>query len=200
CGVGMHGLVNRALQRFVCDTYGADAWTGVTDKAAVGVRSFESMLRYDDTITDAMLSASVSVLDKPKDALLEDLGIYLVAHPNCEVLRRLLRFGGDTFSEFLSSLDDLPERARLAVPDLDFPVIETIEVEICTYEITLWSDRSGPGHVLAGVLRGMADDYGALATIDYQGFFEGGEKLAVRVHDMAFAKGRKFNLSPSLEP
>jgi len=196
----MHGLVNRALQRFVCDTYGADAWTQVADRAAVGVSSFESMLHYDDAVTDAMLSASVSVLDKPRDTLLEDLGIYLVAHPKCEVLRRLLRFGGDTFSEFLSSLDDLPERARLAVPDLDFPVIETLEKEFCDHVILVRSDYGGPGRVLAGVLQGMADDYGALATIDHQGVFEDGEKLAVRVHDMAFAKGRKFNLAPTPEP
>ena len=196
----MHGLVNRALQRFVCDTYGGDAWTNVADLAAVGVHSFEAMLSYDDAVTDAMLLASATVMGKPREALLEDLGLYLVAHPNCEVLRRLLRFGGDTFSEFLSSLDDLPERARLAVPDLNFPAIETVEMEICAYEILVWADYDGPGRVLAGVLQGMADDYGALATIEYQGQIAGGERLAVLVHDMAFAEGRKFDLAPAAEP
>ncbi len=196
----MHGLVNRALQRFVCDTYGADAWSGVADLSAVGVYSFEAMLNYDDAVTDAMLSASVNELGKPREALLEDLGIYLVAHPNCEVLRRLLRFGGDTFSEFLSSLDDLPERARLAVPDLNFPAIETVEMEACAYEILVWADYGGPGRVLCGVLQGMADDYGALATIEFRGQFVGGERLSVRVHDMTFAEGRKFDLAPSAEP
>ena len=196
----MHGLFNRALQRFVCDTYGADVWAIVADQAAVGIDTFEPMLVYDNSVTDAMLAASVHVLDKPREALLEDLGNYLVAHPNCEVLRRLLRFGGESFTEFLGSLDDLPERARLAVPDLEFPVIAVLEQEPNCHEILIWVQYHGICHVLAGVLRGMADDYGALATIEHRGAFPGGQKLSVRVHDVAFAKGRQFNLAPSGDP
>ncbi|MGI9389732.1 MAG: heme NO-binding domain-containing protein [Boseongicola sp.] len=193
----MHGLVNRALQRFVCDVYGPDVWAIVADKAAVGIDTFESMLVYDDSVTKAMLAASALVLDKPRDALLEDLGNYLVAHPNCVVLRRLLRFGGESFTEFLGSLDDLPERARLAVPDLEFPVIAVIEQDPNNHEILIWVQYQGICHVLAGVLRGMADDYGALATIEHRGAFPGGQRLSVRIHDVAFAKGRQFNLAPS---
>ncbi|MGI9390998.1 MAG: heme NO-binding domain-containing protein [Boseongicola sp.] len=193
----MHGLVNRALQRFVCDTYSADVWAVVVEEAAVGIDTFESMLRYDDSVSEAMLAASVLVLDKPRDALLEDLGNYLVAHPNCEVLRRLLRFGGETFTEFLGSLDDLPERARLAVPDLELPVIAVLEQEPNNHEILIWAQYHGICHVLAGVLRGMADDYGALARIEHRGVFPGGQRLSVRIHDVAFAKGRQFNLAPT---
>lgn len=196
----MHGLVNRALERFVGDTYGADAWGNVVDQAAVGVSSFEAMLTYDDAVTDALLLAAVSVLDKSREAILEDLGIYLVAHPNCEVLRRLLRFGGESFTEFLSSLDDLPERARLAVPDLEFPVIAVLEQEPRNHEILIWEQYDGLCRVLAGVLRGMADDYGALATIEHLGAFPGGQKISVRIHDVDFAKGRQFNLAPSGSP
>jgi hypothetical protein len=170
----MHGLVNRALERFVGDTYGAEAWANVVDQATVGISSFEAMLTYDDAVTEAMLLAAVSVLEKPREALLEDLGNYFVAHPNCEVLRRLLRFGGDTFSEFLVSLDDLPERARLAVPDLGIPVIAVQEKEPNNHEVLIWVKYDGLCSVLAGVLRGMADDYGALATIEHLGTFPGG--------------------------
>ncbi len=56
--------------------------------------------------------------------LLEDLGTYLVSHPNVQGLRRLLRFGGAGFIDFLHSLDELHDRARLAVPDLDLPQLE----------------------------------------------------------------------------
>jgi hypothetical protein len=51
--------------------------------------------------------------------LLEDIGTYLVTDPALEPLRRLLRFGGDTFAEFLGSLEELPDRARLAMPQLE---------------------------------------------------------------------------------
>jgi hypothetical protein len=51
-----------------------------------------------------------------------------VTDPGLEPLRRLLRFGGGTFEEFLVSLEELPDRARLAMPELEMPEI-TLSVE-----------------------------------------------------------------------
>ena len=95
-------------------------------------------------------------LDRPKEAVLEDLGTYLVSHPNVEALRRLLRFGGETFIEFLHSLDDLPGRARLAVEDLDLPDMELREHGGSSYSLTCHSFGSGFGHVMLGILRALA--------------------------------------------
>lgn len=69
------------------------------------------MLTYEDSVTLDVLAALGVVLDRPQQDILEDIGTYLVSHPKVEPLRRLLRFGGPTFTEFLHSLDDLPARA-----------------------------------------------------------------------------------------
>ncbi len=190
----MHGLINKALQSFVTDTYGVEAWAEIADEAALGMTSFEPMLTHDASFTDEAVDAAVAVLGKPRDAFLEDLGIYLVAHPNSETLRRLLRFGGDTFQEFVSSLDDLPDRVRLAVPTLDFPTLEVFEKDGAALDIEMSSKHDGATHVLAGVLQGMADDYGALVTIDCQSQGTSGH-VSVRIHDAAFAEGRSFELA-----
>ncbi len=191
----MHGLVNRALQRFVCDTYGDERWAEIASTAALGFDQFEPMLSYDPTITDTVIKAAAFELDKERETLLEDLGLYLVSHQNSEPLRRLLRFGGADFVGFLESLEDLPDRARLALPNRTFPDIELREVALGEYSLAVDAGLSGIGFILLGGIRGMADDYGALATIEHCGSEFSCERLTVTVHDVGFAKGRTFALA-----
>ena len=111
----MHGLINRAIQCFVTDSYGPEKWADAARWAELGLVDFESMLTYEDSMTHRAIDAVCHVLNRPRTDIMEDIGTYLVSHPNTEALRRLLRFGGVNFVEFLQSLDDLPDRARLAV-------------------------------------------------------------------------------------
>ena len=191
----MHGLVNRAIQCFVRDTCGVDAWESLARAIDVGPEGFEAMLTYDDSLTEALLAEATTQLDKPEEMLLEDLGTYLVSHPNTEAIRRLLRFGGETFVEFLLSLDDLPDRARLAVPDLDLPTLEVSGGEDGQYVLEMRGGFPGFHHVLIGVLRAMADDYGALVLLDEHGAEEEGPQLRISLLDSAFAEGRSFTLA-----
>ena len=100
----MHGLINRSIQSFLRDTYGEDVWQRVVRLAGLDFESFQAMLFYDDKLTHATLAAASGLLQRPAEALLEDVGTYLVSHPNLESLRRLMRFGGVTFEDFLHSL------------------------------------------------------------------------------------------------
>ena len=190
----MHGLINRAIERFVRDTYGRETWGQVAQRAELEFSEFEAMLTYDEGVTETVLTALSEVLDKPVEEVLEDIGTYLVSHPKVEALRRLLRFGGVTFTEFLHSLDDLPERARLAVSDLDMPEIELREHGSFQYSLICRSRHVGFGHVIVGLLRTMADDYGALALLDYKGVRDGAEIIEIRLLTMTHASGRSFDL------
>ena len=191
----MHGLMNRAIQCFVRDTYGSDAWRDVAAHADLGPHGFEAMLSYDDAITWTVLRLTSERLSKPEDAVLEDLGTYLVSHPNVEALRRLLRFGGLDFVDFLHSLDELPDRARLAVPDLVLPPIETEAPSDECFRLTCRASRRGFGHVLVGILRAMADDYGTLAIIDHEDGADGEEIVEVSLMLSGFTSGRDFDLA-----
>ena len=153
----MHGLTNRAIQCFVIDTYGSERWTECAHAADIGFSDFESMLIYDNDLTNQILDTASAVLNRPRFELMEDLGTYLVSHPNTESLRRLLRFGGDTFIEFLHSLDELPDRARLAVSDFDLPELDLRDQTATQYSLTCRSPIVGTGHVFIGILRAMAD-------------------------------------------
>ncbi|MEM1152378.1 MAG: heme NO-binding domain-containing protein [Pseudomonadota bacterium] len=191
----MHGLINRALQCFVRDTYGPEIWEEIMQKADLGYTSFEAMLIYEDEVTAQVLELAANELGKAGEDLLEDLGTYLVSHQNTQALRRLLRFGGVDFLEFLHSLDDLPGRARLAVPDLSLPSLELIEVDDMNFTLVCGNDYAGFGHVMMGVLRAMADDYGALAFLELDESAASHDALSVVLLDEAFAEGRAFELA-----
>ncbi|MEO0402266.1 MAG: heme NO-binding domain-containing protein [Pseudomonadota bacterium] len=190
----MHGLINRAIQCFVSDSYGADKWVEAARVADLDFVEFEAMLTYDDDITPALLDAVSHVLDRPRDEMMEDIGTYLVSHPNVEALRRLLRFGGVNFVEFLHSLDDLPDRARLAVSDLQLPRIELRDHSPTQFSLICQCPVAGYGHVMMGILRTMADDYGALAVLEHTGSGNGVETISVSLIETEFAEGRVFDL------
>ena len=188
----MHGLVNRSVQCFLRDTYGADLWAAVAAEAGVVSEGFEALMQYDDPLTDAVVDAAARQLGKQREALLEDVGIYLVT---LEPLRRLLRFGGASYEDFLHSLDELPDRARLAVPDLDLPDLMLHAVAPGRFRLDCSNPRPGFGAVFAGILRAMADDYGALVLIDVGGTAGAVETVGIELLDTAFAAGRGFDLA-----
>ncbi|MGA9410028.1 MAG: heme NO-binding domain-containing protein [Roseobacter sp.] len=190
----MHGLINRGIQRFVTDSYGATKWCAVMRNAGLDFTDFEAMWIYDDAVTPAVLASVCDVLDRPFEELMEDIGTFLVSHTSVEALRRLLRFGGVTFIDFLYSLDDLPDRARLAVSDLVLPRLELVERNTEEYSLRCYSGEAGWGHLFMGVLRAMADDYGALALLDHKGSEGGCEIVEIRLLEMGFALDKGFEL------
>lgn len=193
----MHGLINRAIEMFVRDTYGRKAWIALALRCDLGASEFEAMLTYEDEITLALLDALAREQDRPTETLLEDIGTYLVSHPSAERVRRLLRFSGDDFTEFLRSLDDLPARARLAVPDLILPRLELREHNLQHFSLKVCHGPAIPpifGHVLTGLLRALADDYGALVLLDHKGGSGGTEVICINLLESCFAKGRSFAL------
>jgi hypothetical protein len=111
------------------------------------------------------------------------------------MVRRLLRFGGATFDDFLISMGDLNDRVALALPDLDLP---TISVDLCATDravITVENRIHGFANVLQGLLRAMADDYGTLVFIDIGECDEKTSQIVVILIEQNFAQGAEFNLA-----
>ena len=190
----MHGLILKSVQSFVSDTYGGQLWSDVVQVASVEPIEFEAMLSYDDALLPRVLNACAQVLGRPKSEILEDLGIYLVSNPKVEALRRLLRFTGGSFVDLLFSLDDLPERAQLAVTDLNLPQLSLVQNDQQNFSLRCGTEIPGFGHVMVGLLRAMADDYGDLVLLDHLGLDRGNEILSITLVQSAFADGRSFQL------
>jgi hypothetical protein len=193
----MQGLVNRAVERFVRDTYGRSTWLAIMRELDLGFSEFEAMLTYDPALTPRLLTAVAAALERPEADILEDIGTYLVSHPNVAAVRRLLRFGGDTFEDLLYSLEDLPGRAALAVPDLHLPPMDVADEGGGLFHLSIGSKDSpghGFGHLAVGLFRAMADDYGALVVLQHTGTHAGVEQVEIEFLSADHAEGRGFSL------
>ena len=192
----MHGMVNRALQGFLTATYGQHVWTQVRRQAGLPFDDFEAMLEYPDAMMPACVQSAAAVLHKQPNAVLEDLGTWLVTDPDLEPLRRLMRFSGTSFIDFLHALEDLGDRGRLVLPQLDLPQITLELAEGARFRVCARWVVPGIGPILMGCLRAMADDYGALALLSLGGIAQDGtECVDIQLLDAAFSEGRSFDLA-----
>jgi hypothetical protein len=163
----MHGMINRGLQTFVRDTYGPGKWEQVCIDADLSFNSFETMLRYDDAITDRVLEATAKMLRKSRNEVLEDFGNFVVSNERLGAIPRLMQFGGETFEEFLYSLEDIYDRVRIILPQMDVPKIELEPVDGNSFILHFDFLKSAYSAVLPGFLLAMADYYGALIWIEH---------------------------------
>ena len=193
-GSQMLGLINRSFQFFLNDTFGPSLWEAVAKDAGIGLSGFESMLTYDDALTDRVIDAACALLRRPRDSLLEDMGTYLVSHEGHGTLRRLLRFSGVNFAEFLNSVEELPERGRLVLPDLDLPDLDLTDLGGGRFRLLSTARLAGGGHIVMGLLRALADDYGALVLLEHLGSDHGSEVISIQIADQAMYQARPFSL------
>ncbi|WP_212524000.1 heme NO-binding domain-containing protein [Actibacterium sp. MT2.3-13A] len=192
----MHGLINRSIQAFVQETCGQEAWLAVAAQAGIGPEGFEPLLPYDDALTEAMLAAIARLRDRPREAVLEEIGGFLVVHPRFGMLRRLLRFGGETFVDFLRSLDEVEGRMRIVLPELESPRLELRQIGDNAFRLTCCWCLPGGCHVVSGALRAMAEDYGARVLVEPLGEQEDGASvLEIEVLKGRAAGGRNFKLA-----
>jgi hypothetical protein len=195
----MFGLLLRSIQSYLRDTFGAAVWARVLRAAGQPPEGFEPMLPYDVAVLDRLLQACAVELQRPAEVMLEDVGTFLVADPAHGGLRRLLRFGGANFTDFLQSLEELPDRARLALPGLDLPEIRMMEIAPGTYKLLIGCPAQALFPVVLGTLRAMADDYGALVLIDAEAAPPGGSAaggvLTVQLLMAEHGSGRRFDLA-----
>ena len=190
----MLGVVNKAIEEFVITVHGGAVWQEVLrDIGTPGFR-FEPMLMYEDEKSYALIRALSKRLSKPQQDILDDIGTYLVTPPNGGALRRLLRFSGNSFDDFLFSLDDLNDRVDLALPDLQLPQIMVIPQTIDRVHVRVSQTWSGFAYVLQGLLRAMADDYGTLVFLDVRRDITDSASIEVILIENNFSAGIDFDM------
>jgi hypothetical protein len=187
----MDALLLRSLQSYVLDTFGKARWQEICQSAGQSAMKFEPMLRYQPGLSDHVGEVAARVLGRPVEVVWEDVGTHLVANPDREGLRRLLRFGGLHFIDFLYSLEELPGRARLALPDIDAPEVTLLQLGPDRFELHCKSALRAPHRVLKGLVTAMADDYGALCLIEA----EDAHCTTITVLDSRHSHPRAFHLA-----
>lgn len=182
----MHRLVRRSCEAFLRDTYGDVLWRNVAETAGLDERGFVASVEMNESPSNVLIREASRLLGKPENDLLEDLGSWLA---RLEAVRRLLRFSGRDFREFLQNLVELPDHAHMVIPDLGLPEMTVVSDGPENLRVILPRRRSDWSSAMAGIIRAMADDYGVLGLI----WVEDNE-IHVLISDVAFSTARDFRL------
>ena len=75
----MLGVVNKAIEAFVCQRYGGKLWADLLIDLSLPGYEFEAMLTYEDGITYDLIDRLAKRQSKMHQDVLEDIGGYLVA-------------------------------------------------------------------------------------------------------------------------
>ncbi|MDM7458344.1 MAG: heme NO-binding protein [Paracoccus sp. (in: a-proteobacteria)] len=178
----MNGLVDHGIIEFLGATYGVPfAQRVVADVAHLEGQSADDVR---DLGRKVLAEASGRLVKAPSE-MFEDLGGWLT---RIEAIRRLLRFSGRDFPDFLLSLEELPDRAHLVLPRLGLPRL-VVARDGRGILVTLEPTDPDWQAVLIGLIRGMADDHGALCLISAEGAY-----IRVDIWDERFTEGRGFAL------
>lgn len=183
----MHGFIIRGIELFLRSRHGDAVWASVCAATGLDRRGTQIMRYYPTDLVQRMVQAAGTVLGMDREELLEDIGGWV---PRLESMRHIMRFSGSSFEDFVLSLDDLHDRARVVLPGLELPKIATQMLGPQQYRLSIVSEAREWYPVLAGLLRGMADDYGVLAMVE-----RNGTCLDVQIADESFATGSKFSLT-----
>lgn len=161
----MYGLVNRALQEFICQHHGDAAWEAVKATAGVDVEFFVRMESYADDITYRLVGAACTLLQIEPPALLRNFGRHWVLFTGQEGYGSLLDGAGSSLQEILANLDDLHVRVGLMYPALQPPSFRCTNVRDDGLTLHYFSQRPGLAPMVIGLIEGLGERLGKTLNI-----------------------------------
>lgn len=176
----MISFLSRSVEAFLQHTYGSTFANGQNPPPDRAADQGDAMV-----FVYPLLEAAGGKLDKPIEELTQDWAAWLTRH---EAVRRLLRFSGAGFRDFVAGLGELPGRVCMVLPAHRPPRIRVMAQDEGQQVLIV----EGPeiwAHFLAGLVRAMADDYGSLALVSVLG-----NVVIVDVSMDSFVSGRDFDL------
>ena len=156
----MYGLINRAVKGLVTEQFGNDAWNRIRSRAGVREEDFISMESYDDSVTYDLVAAASEELGLSPETILEAFGNYWVEYTAVEGYGELLDSAGKTLPEFLSNLDQMHARVKLAFPDLKPPRFRISDSTDSGLTLHYFSHRPGLSALVTGLVKGLASRFG----------------------------------------
>jgi len=186
-------MVHKGIGVFVTNSFGAADWDALCQELGIDVDP-ASATQLNDFIATQILFTMAERTGRPKREVMEDYGMFLMTSDITSGIRRLMRFGGADFIEYIDSLEDLPGRIRLAIDDFILPSLTVIEETPMKYKIKVETKLGAFTFVLIGMFRAMADDYGTLCDISHHSRDDAGDIISIEIFDLGFDKGRDFSL------
>lgn len=155
----MYGIVNKAIEDLVKETFGEEKWEAVKKRGNVDVDFFISNEPYDDSITYNLAIAISEEMNVPIGEVLVSLGEWWVLKTGKEKYGGLMEAGGNSLREFLINLPIFHSRIMLIYPKLTPPEFRISDLTDNSIHVHYFSKRSGLQEFVRGLLQGLGKMY-----------------------------------------
>jgi hypothetical protein len=155
----MYGMVNLAIQEFLCGHYGSDIWAATRSKSSMEIDHFLTMEQYPDQLSFDILTAASDLVGEPVSRLLEKLGEYWIGFAERSGYGELMDVLGNDLFEALQNLDNLHTRVGFAFPDLLPPSFWVTELHGDSLVLHYQSARVGLAPMVIGLVKGLGRRY-----------------------------------------
>ena len=145
----MYGIINKALEELVTETFGERVWENIKTKSNIDIDYFISNQSYNNQITYDIAIAISNETKTPLNETLILFGEWWILKTAKEKYGSLLSFGGKNIKEFLEHLPDFHTRVMLLYPNLtppEFKIINSKE-NVDLKERGTFYINIGDGHV-----------------------------------------------------
>lgn len=168
----MYGIINKALEELVTETFGERVWENIKTKSNIDIDYFISNQSYNNQITYDIAIAISNETKTPLNETLILFGEWWILKTAKEKYGSLLSFGGKNIKEFLEHLPDFHTRVMLLYPNLtppEFKIINSKENEIT---IQYSSTRNELKDFVTGLFQGISKLFNTETKIEIVDFKE----------------------------
>lgn len=162
----MYGIVNKAIEDLITESYGLEKWNRVKERSKVDVDFFISNEPYNDDITYKLAIAASEELGLGLNEVLHAFGEWWVLRTGKEKYGAMMQAGGNSLREFLIKLPVFHTRVMLMYPKLTPPEFKITDLTNESLYLHYFSKREGLQDFVKGLLSGLAKMYNTLVSIE----------------------------------
>lgn len=154
----MQGLILVELERFVRESYGAEVWSILLDRAGLSHRTYAETASYPDAEVVRVVTIAGSMTQTPVQDLLERFGEF-IAPRLLEIHQEHLKPGWKTLDVIANTEEAIHTAIRKRNPEADPPRLLTIRMSLDEVTLAYASPRKLCA-VARGIGRGIAAHFG----------------------------------------
>lgn len=164
----MYGLINKGIEDYILDHYGAKAWSQITLAAGVPNIQFISWENYDDALSYRLFCEAATFLQVPREDLLRKIGKYWMKITAAEGYGEILHLFGRDFNNALLGLNSMHLRLGMLMSKLRPPRFEVEFLSPTLIKLSYFSERPDLAPMVMGMLEGLAERFQTAIEIELE--------------------------------
>ncbi|XP_022673455.1 guanylate cyclase soluble subunit beta-1-like isoform X3 [Varroa jacobsoni] len=156
----MYGFFCSALEEFIVEKHGRDAWIKILRKSHVKLHGGSFLLhkQYPDDLLLKLVQSAADTIGLSPDDVLEELGSHFLSYCLARGYDKMLRVLGSNLSDFLSNLDNLHDHVTVSYCNMKAPSFRVTPGPNGSIHLHYYSTRKGLQGIVRGLVKTVARD------------------------------------------